>query len=93
MEWYEQTQDQKFPIYATKQLLISKVPDLANDLKIASNYEVVLVFDYLRDLTDPNKRVESILMELGFKEAGVLDYPNIGFVRVFVQPLTVIGQK
>ena len=93
MRWYEQFEETPFKIFATKSLYIEDVKNLSNDLKIASNYKTVLVFDYLRDLTDPNKKIEGILAELGFKEVGVLDYPNIGLVRIFMQPLTILGSK
>ncbi|MBP7842591.1 glycosyltransferase family 39 protein [Candidatus Woesebacteria bacterium] len=93
MRWYEQFEETPFKTFATKSLYIEDVKNLSNDLKIASNYKTVLVFDYLRDLTDPNKKIEARLAELGFKEVGVLDYPNIGFVRIFMQPLTILGSK
>lgn len=93
MRWYEQFQTTPFQSLATKALYIESVDDLSNTLKIASSYKTVIVFDYLRDLTDPNKKIETVLLELGFKEVGVLDYPNIGFVRMYMQPLTVIGMN
>lgn len=93
IRWYEQFQPTPFQSLATKALYIESVDDLSNTLKIASSYKTIIVFDYLRDLTDPNKRIETVLLELGFKEVGVLDYPNIGFVRIYMQPLTVIGMK
>jgi len=93
MKWYERTWENEFPIYSTNKLYIEDVNDLANDIKLAANYKTILVFDYLRDLTDPNKKIEKYLIDLGFKEVGVLDYPNIGFVRVFMHPVNVIGYK
>ncbi len=93
MRWYEQFEETPFKTFSTKALYIEDVENLANDLKIAASYRTILVFDYLRDLTDPNRKIEIKLMELGFKEVGVLDYPNIGFVRIFMQPLTILGSK
>lgn len=46
-------------------------------------YQNVVVFDYLRDLTDPQREVELVLVQKGFREIAVWDYPNIGFVRLF----------
>lgn len=46
-------------------------------------YENVIVFDYLRDLTDPDRQIEAVLIQKGFREIAVWDYPNIGFVRLF----------
>lgn len=93
MQWYELNEEEKFPILETGKLSISDVQDLPNKIKVAANYKVVLVFDYLRDLTDPKRKIETQLGELGFIEVGVLDYPNIGFIRVFMQPTTLIGLK
>lgn len=62
----------------------------ANDLeqphelfKDISEYQYVLVFDYLRDLTDPDDLLLKVVQDLGFTPVGVLDYPNIGFVRIY----------
>jgi mannosyltransferase len=97
MQWYELQNEfagkETFPTYSTKVLYIEDIPDLSNSIKIAANYKTIIVFDYLRDLTDPNKKIEQQLTQLGFKEVGVLDYPNIGFVRIFSIPLNVIGLK
>jgi uncharacterized membrane protein len=97
MRWYELQHElkgnQTFPIYTTKVLYIEDAPDISNSIKIAANYKNVLVFDYLRDLTDPNKKIEQQLSQLGFKEVGVLDYPNIGFVRIFSTSINLIGLK
>ncbi len=91
MRWYERQEKKPFKTFATKSLYIDDAPNLPNTLKIAASYKTILVFDYLRDLTDPNKKIETQLIELGFKEVGVLDYPNIGFVRIFMQPVTILG--
>lgn len=93
IKWYEMQAKEKFPQYATGELYIDNTNNLPNSLKIAASYKTVLVFDYLRNLTDPNRKIESVLTQLGFKEVGVLDYPSIGFVRVFMQPIEVIGLK
>ncbi|MCD8484669.1 hypothetical protein LRY65_04635 [Candidatus Woesebacteria bacterium] len=49
------------------------------------NYEYVLVFDYLRDLTDPDRKIEFVLSEWGYEEIGAITYPNIGPVRMWVR--------
>lgn len=52
----------------------------------ASNHftqPIIIYFDYLTDLTDPNRLVLAELALQGYSPAEVLDYPNIGFVRVF----------
>ncbi len=89
MKWYD---TKNYPSISTGELSISKVDDLANTLKRVVEYENVLVFDYLRDLSDPDKKIEKELTNFGFKEIGVLDYPNIGFVRIFTKTRLLIGE-
>ena len=48
-----------------------------------NDYQQVLLFDYLRNTTDPNDQLPSDIKAQGFTEAGLLDYPNIGFVRIY----------
>lgn len=59
--------------------------DLAEQFKNLADYDYILLFDYLRDLTDPNDQLIKIIKDLGFVEAGLIDYPNIGFVRIYSQ--------
>jgi hypothetical protein len=51
----------------------------------------VLVFDYLRDLTDPDDRLITAVESFGFSGRGVIDYPNIGFVRIYSKSEFAIG--
>ena len=63
-------------------------PDLADPAeatKVLANYDQVLLFDYLRDLTDPKNQLPSLVENLGFTPTGVIDYPHIGFVRMYSQ--------
>lgn len=90
IEWYD-TKD--LPAISTGYLSIKQVPDLANTLKKVVDYDTVLVFDYLRDLSDPDRQIEKELINFGFEEIGALDYPNIGFVRVFIKPSARIGMN
>lgn len=90
MKWYDQS---NLPFIQTGKLSIDNVDDLANKLKIVVEYDNVLVFDYLRDLTDPNKKIDNELKKFGLEEAGVIDYPNIGFVRIFSKPHALVGIK
>lgn len=78
--WYDQD---KYPTLATGKLYIENVNQLSTSIKVISEYKYILLFDYLRDLTDPNDRLRTELWSLGFHEINTLDYPNIGFIRVF----------
>jgi hypothetical protein len=46
-------------------------------------YRTVLVFDYLRDLTDPGKYTEQWLLSQGYVAKDMIDGRKIGFIRVF----------
>jgi hypothetical protein len=69
--------------FATESYYLPAEEDLANKVKTLTDYEYVLLFDYLRDLTDPNDQLPKLIQDLGFENIGVLDYPNIGFVRMY----------
>jgi len=69
--------------FATESYYLPAEADLPNKVKTLTDYEYVLLFDYLRDLTDPNDQLPKLIQDLGFENIGVLDYPNIGFVRMY----------
>lgn len=64
---------------------------LPDALKQVTEYEFVLVFDYLRDLTDPDDLLLKQLEEFGFEGIGVIDYTNIGFIRIYTKPANILG--
>jgi mannosyltransferase len=80
--WYDQGQ---FPTWVTGELSTTSSDELTQQIKVVSDYQYVLLFDYLRDLTDPDDRLRSELWALGYTEVETIDYPNIGFVRVFAR--------
>lgn len=86
--WYD---DGSYPVITTGELYAENA-DLTQKLKPVVEYSYVLVFDYLRDLTDPNRRIDTTLNEFGFTEIGAIDTPNIGFVRIFTTKTATIGQ-
>lgn len=83
--WYTS----EYPSLATEKLTTTAVPDLADQLKPVIEYQYVLVFDYLRDLTDPGNLVPATIESFGFQEVELIDYPNIGFVRVYSKQTTI----
>jgi len=72
-----------FPTVSTGVYYLKQLSDPEAQLKTLTNYHYLLVFDYLRDLTDPDDLLLKIVQDLGFQEIGVLDYPQIGFVRIY----------
>lgn len=88
--WYD---DQQFPSLATGVLSVAQIPDLRVTFRAISDYQYVLVFDYLRTLSDPQDLIIKEVSSYGFKEIEVIDTPNIGFVRVFARPETVLSSQ
>lgn len=88
--WYD---DGNYPTLATGVLVSSTLEAVTTQLKVAHNYQYVLVFDYLRDLSDPQGLIEASLTSLGFTEVDYLDTPQIGFVRVYARSTATISQN
>jgi uncharacterized membrane protein len=75
---------QAFNTLSTGTLRIEQAATFPTQLEQAvEKYNTVLVFEYLRDLTDPNNILLPQLTELGLENTGVIEYPNIGFVRIY----------
>lgn len=88
-QWYDQAQ---FHSISTGYLGAQPIEFTHQQLNQVSDYRFVLVFDYLRTLTDPNNSILTSLESMGFKGVGVIDMPNIGFVRIYARPDALLGQ-
>ncbi len=80
--WYNRSQ---FTSLATGKNNINQVDNLNQQLKPIFDYEFVLVFDYLRDLTDPNDQLPQAIESYGYTQIGTIERPKIGFVRIYVK--------
>ena len=89
-EWYD---EKSYPVFAVGNLTQAEVGQVEAKLKKASEYPYLLVFDYLRDLSDPDRKVEAALHNLGYKEVDTFAYPGIGFVRVFARQEDVLSYQ
>jgi len=90
-EIYDQT---GYKTFSSGVYYASDLENPAETFKGLSDYSYVLVFDYLRDLTDPDDLLLKTVRDLGFKEIGVLDYSNIGFVRIYtLDNIIIAGTK
>ena len=87
--WYD---DGSYPTYSTGVLSISQIENSSEETKLVTEYDYLLVFDYLRTLTDPNDVLLTTLRDFGYTEVEFIDYPNIGFVRVFAKKGATITQ-
>lgn len=80
--WYDR---ERFPTVATGRFNQVNYEQALEKLKPIFDYQYVLVFDYLRDLTDPDDLVIKAVEELGFELHELIDVENIGFVRVYIR--------
>lgn len=85
--WYDQ---QQFPTLATGRVNQQTYPQVQDKLKPIYDYQYVLVFDYLRDLTDPKDFLTKAVEEYGYELYELIDIENIGFVRVYLKNKTII---
>ena len=81
--WYERDQPVPFVTVSTGSYDTSTMPDLTTVLQPVTNYQRVIVFDYLRSLTDSRNLVPQTLQSWGWVEEKVLVYPNIGMIRIY----------
>ncbi len=81
--WYERQVNQPFPTLSTGSYDTSKLSNLDQLLLPAKNYQYLIVFDYLRSLTDRENLLPQILDDFGFHQSQIYDYPNLGFIRIY----------
>lgn len=80
--WYDYAQ---YPTLSTGTLHISQVEDLREHLKPMTHYEFVVVFEYLSDLSDPQRQLLQEIEAYGYVPIDLLEYPNLGFVRIYAK--------
>lgn len=78
--WY---QDNSVPTVSTGLLTVPNKEYLDEITKDALLYDQVFVYDYLMDLSDPNRLIYSWLQQNGYQEVSVKDFHGVGFVKVF----------
>jgi len=81
-DWYEQ---ESWRTYSTGTKPPVDVAAVQESLAGIENYENILVFDYLRDLTDPERKIDVVLAGWGYDEVGAITYTGIGPVRMLVR--------
>lgn len=83
--WYNQ---QEYPSLATGSLSISD-SNLEAFSEQFDGYTYLLVFDYLRDLTDPDDKLLKTIEDEGYQAMDFYDQTSIGFVRIYARPVTL----
>jgi len=87
--WYQKSDMDTLGIGPVGSSESREVRDL---LEPIADYTYVISFDYLTDLTDPQKKVHEEILNFGFVEAELFDYPNIGYIRTYVRPEALLSQ-
>lgn len=88
-EWYDSGD---YPTFSTGALTISAAPNLLERSKVLTQYDYILVFDHLRTLTDPTDMLLDIVKDFGYSQVELIEYPHIGFVRVFAKHEATISK-
>lgn len=78
--WYEHDH---VDTRTTKMLRVTTLEHVQSSLHDIGKYEQVFLFDYLRDLSDPSRLIEQYLAASGYRQIGLIDGGNVGFVRVY----------
>ncbi len=83
-QWYDQN---TYPILTTQTYLLTEndLPSLEKNLKQLDIQQIqsLIVFDYLRDLTDPQDLLIRTIKDYGWQDGGFFTYPNLGLVRIY----------
>lgn len=81
-DWYTH---QAFPTITTGTATKTQYEQIEPVMTKALDYQNVIVFDYLTDLTDPNHYTTLYLEKYNYKQGQLFEDPNLGFVRVFTK--------
>ena len=78
-EWYS---NGNIPAYSLQHTSVADPLFNWNVITPALAHDTVFLFEYLMDLTDPNRDIESYFEQQGYTETGFLQYPGIGKVKL-----------
>jgi len=85
--WYNQAQ---YHTLTTGKFYLTDRTEVQDQLKPIFEYQYVLVFDYLRDLTDPDDLVIQAVEGYGYTLHEYFDQPNLGFIRVYLKDKIIL---
>lgn len=89
-QWYDL---QHYPSITTKALSTTNIEDLS-ELRKVSDKKYILVFDYLRDLTDAQNKVPRTIESYGFRELDrITPATPIGVVHIYARPTSVLSKR
>lgn len=82
--WYA---DDAWQTFALGKYSVAASPDWSTrlDARLTQPNTPILIFDYLQDLSDPNRQIQQHLVDRGYQQQALFTYPGIGFVREYVE--------
>jgi len=87
-QWYD---DETFATFATGELTTDATTSIQNSQQL-TEFRYILIFDYLRDLTDPQNKVLTQLTQYGYHEVDrITPSTSLGFVRIYAKSSDVVG--
>lgn len=81
-KWYSTI---SYPMVTTGAFPLQESEKVHEQLQPLLAMREILVFDYVRDLTDPYRVIDGTLERAGYREIAAIDGKQIGFIRVFTQ--------
>lgn len=80
---YESGAKQAFPVVSVAEVRTVEAAYLQQRMPEVLPYTNVLILDYLRDLTDPDRSIEKWLEDQGYVGVQSIDTINFGFIRQY----------
>ena len=80
-EWYTRQEKLKFSTVSFETIPV-QIDDRAEFVSRIRPYERILILDYLRDVTDPERLIESWVQDEGYRGVTSYDTGNFGFIRI-----------
>ncbi len=70
---------------------LTNIPALKNSdvVDLRQNKKNIYLFEYLVDITDPQKLLSKNIEDLGYKLNQTFDFPGVGFVNLYTKPGTI----
>ena len=81
-EWYQR---ENIPTISTGFKPLSSTQQAQEALAQVHTYENVVLFEYLLDLSDPQRYLQQVLAQKGFELLDTLDFYTLGFIRLYHQ--------
>jgi uncharacterized membrane protein len=76
---------------STGTLSVGQIKSVRDFVEPVTQYEYVVTFEYLQQLSDPNKEIEQTVSSYQYKDVYLLEYPLIGFTRIWTKQTNTLS--